>query len=232
MFQQEKTNGVSRMKNANARKGAAVVAIVLGLALTACSDGGSSSSSGGKQGWSLTLKYSEDGSTDSPYSLVSRHWWPWGGTYAKTECVKDSRTGLVWEGKTASGLRAGSNRYTNYDSTSSGQKWDGSNPTQAEIDASTNSIGYVKAVNASALCGFTDWRLPTPDELLEIVESSKSPTIDTFWFPNTQTSYYWSSSPYVGFSGSAWSVLFYNGYVYCCDFRLNGNAVRLVRASQ
>ena len=195
MFQQEKTNGVSRMKNANARKGAAVVAIALGLALTACSDGGSSSSSGGKQGWSLTLKYSENGSTDSRFSLVSKHWWQLGGTYAKTECVKDSRTGLVWEGKTASGLRAGSNRYTNYDSTSSKQKlkyssyinptqtvrasfqqqyvWNGDsyinptqavhgtflrqyvwgditlipiNPTQAEIDASDNSIGYVKAM--------------------------------------------------------------------------------------
>ena len=228
MFQQEKTNGDSRMKNANARKGAAVVAIVLGMSLTACSDGGSSSSSGGKQGWSLTLKYSENGSTDSRYSLVSKHWWPWGGTYAKTECVKDSRTGLVWEGKTASGLRAGSNRYTNYDSTSSKQKLFGGNPTQAEIDASTNSIGYVKAINASALCGFTDWRLPTQDELLEIVESSKSPTIDTFWFPNTPIDFFWSSSPYVGNAIGAWVVVFDDGYVY--DYgRYNYVHVRLVR---
>ena len=232
MFQQEKTNGDSRMKNANARKGAAVVAIALGISLTACSDGGSSSSSGGKQGWSLTLKYSENGSTDSRYSLVSRHWWPWGGTYAKTECVKDSRTGLVWEGKTASGLRAGSNSYTNYDSTSSGQKLFG-DPTQAEIDASTNSIGYVKAVNASALCGFRDWRLPTKEELSGIVDKSKSPTIDTLWFPNTQPSNYWSSSPKLGYSYSAWDVDFYNGSdVGDYGYRGYDYAVRLVRASQ
>ena len=203
--------------------------VACAMALTACSDGGSYSSSGGKQGWSLTLKYSENGSTDSRYSLVGKHWWPWGGTYAKTECVKDSRTGLVWEGKTASGLRAGSNRYTNYDSTSSEQKLFGGNPTQAEIDASTNSIGYVKAINASALCGFTDWRLPTPDELAGIVDKSKSPTVDTFLFPNTQPSFYWSSSPYVGDSYGAWGVDFGYGDVGDHSRYLDYFHVRLVR---
>ena len=201
------------------------------MALTACSDGGSSSSSGGKQGWSLTLKYSENGSTDSRYSLVSKHWWQLGGTYAKTECVKDSRTGLVWEGKTASGLRAAVNRYTNYDSTTSGQKFSGGifiNPSQTEIDASTNSIGYVKAVNASALCGFTDWRLPTKEELAGIVDKSKSPTVDTFWFPNTQPSFYWTSSPYVGDSDFAWVVYFKNGLVGNYFRNLNDH-MRLVR---
>ena len=36
-----------------------------------------------------------------------------GGFYAKTECVKDNLTGLVWEGKTASGSRLGTSTYTN-----------------------------------------------------------------------------------------------------------------------
>ena len=114
-----------------------------------------------------------------------------GGMYAKTECVKDNSTGLVWEGKTASPAtsRLGTSTYTNYDSTSSAQKWNGSayvNPTQAEIDASTNSIGYKNSVNASALCGYTDWRLPTKEELQGILASSGNPRIDTTWFPNTQ----------------------------------------------
>ena len=70
---------------------------------------------------------------------------------------------LFWEGKIASPAtsRLGTSTYTNFDSTSSGQKTDGSNPIQAEINASTNSIGYVNSVNASGLCGYTDWRLPT-----------------------------------------------------------------------
>ena len=205
--------------------------VACALALTACSDGGSSSSSGGKHGWSLTLKYSENGSTDSRYSLVSKHWWQLGGTYAKTECVKDSRTGLIWEGKTASGLRAGSNTYTNYDSTSSEQKLFGGNPTQAEIDASTNSIGYVKAVNASALCGFTDWRLPTKEELEGIVDKNQDPTIDSVWFPNNQPWSYWTSSPFVRDSDYTWWVGFYDGGVVNYGRGVDG-AVRLVRASQ
>ena len=89
------------------------------------------------------------------------------GLYDKTECVQDNNTGLVWEGKTASPAtsRLGTSTYTNYDSTSSGQKLGGGNPTQTEIDAITNSIGYKNSVNTSALCGYTDWRLPTKEEL-------------------------------------------------------------------
>ena len=167
----------------------------------------------------------------TPYSLVAK---ASGGTYDKTECVKDNITGLVWEGKTASGSRAGVNGYTNFDSTSSAQKWNGItlvNPTQADIDASTNSIGYKNAVNTSALCGFTDWRLPTTDELQGILASSGSPRIDATWFPNTQASYYWSSSPYMGSSNYASVVGFSAGAVY------NGNRnydsrVRLVRGNR
>ena len=153
------------------------------------------------------------------------------GTYTKEECVKDNTTGLVWEGKTASPAtsRLGTSTYTNYDSTSSAQKADGTNPTQTEIDASTNSIGYKNAVNTSALCGFTDWRLPTKEELEGILASSGSPRIDTTWFPNTQANAYWSSSPYVGYSDYAWLVHFGNGvvggyYRYGYNFH-----VRLVR---
>ena len=165
------------------------------------------------------------------YSLVAK---ASGGTYDKTECVNDNSTGLVWEGKTASGDRAGVNGYTNFDSTSSAQKVDSTNPTQAEIDASTNSIGYKNAVNTSALCGYTDWRMPTKEELQGIVVSGSSPTIDTTWFPNTQASYYWSSSPYVGYSNYAWYVHFLNGYVYGSGghnrYHVDG-AVRLVRGN-
>ena len=140
-----------------------------------------------------------------------------GGFYDKTECVKDNMTGLIWEGKTGSGTRAGANTYTNYDSTSSDQKLDGTafvNPTLAEINAGTNSIGYRNSVRNSGLCGCNDWRLPTKEELQGILTSNGSPRIDTTWFPNTSASDYWSSSPYMGNSDYAWGVGFGNGYVY------------------
>ena len=156
-----------------------------------------------------------------------------GGTYANTECVKDNTTGLVWEGKTASPAttRLGTSVYRNYDSTSSAQKLNGTNPTQTEIDASTNSIGYRDSVRNSYLCGYNDWRMPTKEELQGILASSGSPRIDTTWFPNTRANNYWSSSPDVGGSSNAWHVSFSDGRVATFS-RDASMAVRLVRASQ
>ena len=172
--------------------------------------------------------------TVSEYSLVAN---ASGGFYDRTECVKDNSTGLIWEGKTASPAtsRLGTSTYTNYDSTSSAQKWVSGttyvNPTLTEIDATTNSIGYRNSVNTSVLCGYTDWRMPTKEELQGILASSGSPRIDTAWFPNTQESFYWASSPYVGYTDYAWFVDFSNAdFTY--SNRNGGYAVRLVRASQ
>ena len=162
------------------------------------------------------------------------------GLYDKTECVQDNNTGLVWEGKTASGSRASSLFYTNYHSTSA-QKSNGSNPTQGEINASNNSIGYVNSVNSSpGLCGFTNWRLPTKDEMLGIVSSGQTPTIDGVWFPNTPLGAYWTDTPLTLGTGtiSAYYICFGSGpgiYITCTAgldspaTRYNTNYVRLVR---
>ncbi|MCX8518237.1 MAG: DUF1566 domain-containing protein [Rhodoferax sp.] len=159
------------------------------------------------------------------------------GLYDKTECVQDNNTGLVWEGKTASAAtsRLGTSTYINYDDVNSDQKLvSGStyaNPTQAEIDAITNSIGYRNSVRASNLCGYNDWRLPTNAELEGIVASGSSPTIDTTWFPNTQASFYWFSTPYVGVGSSlsAWGLYFYDGAIYSGNRYGRNFRVRLVR---
>ncbi|MCX8517216.1 MAG: DUF1566 domain-containing protein [Rhodoferax sp.] len=154
-----------------------------------------------------------------------------GGLYAKTECVKDNITGLVWEGKNPGGSsnRAANTTYTNFDGTGIGQKPNGSNATPAELIASTNSIGYVHSVNTSGLCGFSDWRLPTKEELQGILVSGSSPTIDTEWFPNTQGNGYWTSTQFGNFSFSVWFIGF--GYANPSnDERSNsGLHVRLVR---
>ena len=159
-----------------------------------------------------------------------------GGTYATTECVKDNFTGLVWEGKTSSGSRLGATKYTNYDSTTSAQKWTGSifvNPTQAEIDAGTNSIGYQTSVNTSTLCGFTNWRMPTYAELQGIVDLTQVgyPKIDLSWFPNTRSDWYYSSTPVEGYAGNVWTRTFINDYTANdSSFTRTGTAlVRLVR---
>jgi hypothetical protein len=172
-----------------------------------------------------------------------------GGFYSRTECVQDNITGLIWEGKEASGLRAGSNTYTHYDNPNLPQKFDGNvggyvNPTQADIESPSNSIGYLNYVNSMALCGFTDWRLPEVEELDGLVDASMSnewnycsttvvPKINMTWFPNTAgitcDSAYWSSTTFVGHPEWAWSVDYVEGGV---DFsiRQQSHPVRLVRS--
>jgi hypothetical protein len=77
--------------------------------------------------------------------------------------------------------------------------------------------------------GYDDWRLPNKDELESIVEERcYSPAINITVFPDTPPTYFWSSSPYAGFSQGAWSVDFGFGAVIASD-KDGGIHVRLVR---
>lgn len=159
------------------------------------------------------------------------------GSYPITSCVKDNVTGLIWEGKEASGTRAGGNTYTNYQVGYLG--------TQAQMDAATNTYGYVAAVNAMALCGFTDWRLPTAVELLGLVNFSQpvpGPMIEWNWFPNTLGSVplgdgtflsqaYWSATPNEEHYFYAGAVDFGHGSLDRTRNRSVAMPVRLVRSS-
>ena len=136
-------------------------------------------------------------------------------------CTQDNKTGLMWEVKTTDGgLRDMNKTYTNYTPDYDPSKLYG---------AATNAAGFVLDVNSQSLCGASDWRLPTEDELLGIVKLGvSSPTIDTTYFPNTQSSYFWSSSPIAVNSYDAWSVYFnYGGSSY--SSKDGYNFVRLVR---
>jgi Protein of unknown function (DUF1566) len=164
--------------------------------------------------------------------------------YDKTECVRDNSTGLIWQGQTpaGTGLRANDQFKTNYDSTTvlqkggvSGPLVPTSAPTQAEVDAATNTVGFKNAVNLTNLCGSNEWRIPTLDELLTITRISFDPSIDAEWFPNTaRYNGYWTSTPNADYTVLAKYVGFNYGFVGD-SFRGNetGNyfntLVRLVR---
>jgi len=104
--------------------------------------------------------------------------------------VTDSRTGLVWQ------------------RCSAGQAWSGSTCT-GTTSAFTHEAALAYAQTQ------TGWRLPNVKELSSIADKTKSnPAIDSTAFPATVVDWYWTSSPYVGIAGYAWSVFFdYGGVV-------------------
>ncbi len=141
--------------------------------------------------------------------------------------VADNVNNLAWEVKNttdSSNLRYYMNIYTNYDSTSEPQL-DGTNaPTQAQIDASTNSVGFKNAVNAAGLCGATDWRLPTEDELSALVDAYGFYA----YFADTEN-YTWTSSSFPSYPSRCMMVYFAYGGTHQGVLRSNRHLVRLVR---
>ena len=106
-------------------------------------------------------------------------------------------------------------------------------PTQAQIDASSNSIGYVNAVNAMSLCGYSDWRVPTLNELLTInvgasnsVQQNLTNDMVT-WFPNLYPSGYWTSTPDANPVGAYTFILGTNAHYQ--QYRIAKFPIRLVR---
>lgn len=167
------------------------------------------------------------------YSLLPK---PGGGTYDKSECVLDNVTGLVWEGKTDSGVRSGLYRTTHLDNPALPQKWNGSdwiNPTQAEVLAITNSVGYRNHVNSVGLCGYTDWRLPTVKELQSILHAGTPAGVDQDWFVNAESwSPYWAATPSVSTrSGDGWVVGGAHGALPESRSEWRSSGVRLVRSA-
>lgn len=85
------------------------------------------------------------------------------------------------------------------------------------------------------LGGHSDWRLPTKKELMSIVDYSipyPGPTINTTYFSNTKSSYYWSSTTYAKYPYGAWLVRFSDGFVGSYYKSHYDNYVRCVRGGQ
>jgi hypothetical protein len=76
---------------------------------------------------------------------------------------------------------------------------------------------YIEATNNEALCGFTDWRLPTLEELLSLVEIEYEDNINPNKFPNNDGSdyrsrpTYWTADTYSPLNTQTWAVDFYDG---------------------
>ena len=111
-------------------------------------------------------------------------------------CVYDKDSGLIWEVKTniEGNLHYNHAEYTWYMSNApashNGQLGQEDNLNIESSQVLRNSEKFLQAVNSSALCGYRDWRLPEIEELKTIVKttSTKSPSIDTSFFPHNPVS--------------------------------------------
>lgn len=185
------------------------------LALSALQDGmtGRDSTDGG----------GSDGAKGFSFSGVSKST---GDFYSRTECIKDNVTGLIWEGKTSdNGQRDFRRTYSNW-----------------QDGRADDSSSYVNYVNSIALCGLSDWRLPSAHELFSIVDLGRywpNPAIDTEWFVNfppgssgTGEWIYWTGDVVSGATSLGHFVYFFRGAIYQprpLDLLLR---IRLVRGNQ
>lgn len=180
-------------------------------------------------------------------------------TATEWSCVKDNVTGLIWEVKQGtpnnvvgdSGLHDPDDGYAWYEP--DGTKNGGFAGYQKQSDYHVlssdfacygytrgnpatycNTKAYVDRVNTAGWCGLDDWRLPTREELHSIVNYHRYfPAIDTAWFPNTQSSMFWSASPSArSDSDYVWGVYFASGGSGRVGKYSTNLPVRLVRGRQ
>lgn len=105
--------------------------------------------------------------------------------------VKDNLTGLVWEVKTLD---------------------DSIHCKDTVFNWKKADKMFIPRINGEKFGGFSDWRLPTTNELLSIVDKDlENPSIDINFFPNTAPSYYWSSVEHVLSDNLIWCVKFSYG---------------------
>ena len=106
---------------------------------------------------------------------------------------------------------------------------------QDDESAKTTRKTYAEAItycSSLSFGGYTDWRLPSSTELESIIDyGSSNPAIDTNYFQNTYSYFYWSSSSYEGYSDGAWYVSFHRGHVNI-ERKSTNYYVRCVRGGQ
>lgn len=153
---------------------------------------------------------------------------------AQWACVEDTRNGLIWEVKESNGgLRDKKNSYSWFDPSHNELSGiaDGGR-CKGGIKCDTNA--YVQALNSQNFCGHSDWRLPTREEIQQLVnlENDKAEaTINQKLFPDTVPSWYWTSSTNKNNPGYAWYVLFRNG-IPLNDLKQRPKHIRLVRTNK
>ena len=142
--------------------------------------------------------------------------------------ITDNLTGLMWEQKSGERgprlLQRGKiPRFRT-----------GKNPCLETIHAIDSActwfqtVEWIARINARRFAGYNDWRLPTVQELVTILDYERmDPSVSPIFSP-TQAASYWSSTSVALSAADAWGVDFSNGRVFSGNKQLTAY-VRAVR---
>jgi eukaryotic-like serine/threonine-protein kinase len=111
--------------------------------------------------------------------------------------VTDVKTGLRWQ-------RAATAVCSRFRGSAVGCTW-------------AQAVDYCLGREAQSKLGQGRWRLPTLTELKTLVKPFRNPAIDSEAFPNTGSSWYWTSTPYGQGMNAGWLVGFSNGSASSID---------------
>jgi hypothetical protein len=151
----------------------------------------------------------------------------------QNRCIKDNRSGLVWEIKSTAGSPSGASYwrdpahgYTWYATSANGGNpgttdYSVSYPNVPVGDACAGTLGstcntqaYLARLNAEQFCGRSNWRLPTRQELFSLVDFAQQIGTPQYFgqgtdslFADQMTSWVWTQST-TAQAGLAWAVHF------------------------
>ena len=149
----------------------------------------------------------------------------------KWSCVVDNKNSLVWEVKSGKkGVQYALNTYTWFDGESG--RDNGTFSKNCYWGKNCNTLSFIEDINKAELCGYSNWRLPTREELNSIVDyyGDGDTLIDANFFPNTQMDSYWTSVSVTSNPSMAYEVPFFYGGSMARDKTID-TFVRLVRSA-